>query len=50
MATGKQQVSTVPPPAPSRVLGADDKPLVWIDCECVPGSDALALTPQDDRA
>lgn len=50
MATEKGQLSSVPPPAPSRVLGPEDNPLVWIDCECVPRCDALALTAQDDRA
>ena len=26
-------MSQIPPPAPTRVLSAEDEPLVWIDCE-----------------
>lgn len=28
-------MSTIPPPAATRVLRAEDGPLVWIDCEYV---------------
>lgn len=36
-------MSQIPPPAPTRVLSAEDEPLVWIDCEMT------GLDPKRDR-